>query len=71
MLYQQVIKKLRCRFDTSYKEMVPRTRAGYVKQVPLGIIDFLEIGVIAYGFDAFLQGNHLIIAGHDDDYAEL
>jgi hypothetical protein len=51
--------------------MVPRTGAGDVKQVPLGIIDFLEIGVIAHGFDAFLQGNHLIIAGHDDDYAEL
>jgi hypothetical protein len=45
--------------------------AGYVEEVALGVVDFLEIGIIAYGFDAFLEGDDFIVAGHDGYGAEF
>ena len=35
------------------------------------VIDLLEIGVVAYTFDAFLQRDDFIVTGHDTDRAEL
>jgi len=40
--------------------MITRTFAGDVEQVALGVIDFLQIGVVTDRFDAFLQGDDLI-----------
>lgn len=44
--------------------MISCPRAGDVEEVALGVADFLQIGTIADGFDAFLQGDDLVVAGH-------
>src|SRR3990170_574850 len=51
--------------------MVPRTGAGDVEQVALGVIDFLQVRVVADCFDSLLQGYDLVVAGHHDDRTEL
>jgi hypothetical protein len=51
--------------------MIARAGAGDVKQVPLGIIDLLQIGVVAYRLDALLQRNNLVVTGHYDHSPEL
>ena len=68
---QQVIKKLRCRCNARDKQTISRPCARDVQQVTLGVIDLLQIGVVAHSFDALLQGDDFIIAGHHDDGAEL
>ncbi len=30
----------------------------------LGVIDFLQIGVVAYHLNTFLQWNYFVVAGH-------
>ncbi len=44
--------------------MIPRPRACHVEQLALGVIHFLQVGVVADRFDSLLQGNDLIVAGH-------
>ena len=51
--------------------MIASSGAGDVEQVALGVIDFLQIGVVADGLDALLQGNDLVVAGHYCHGAEL
>ena len=48
-----------------------RPRAGDVEQMALGVIDLLQIGVVADRLDALLQRNDLIVAGHDHHGAKL
>ena len=38
----------------SNQQMIPGTSAGNVEQVALGVIDFLQIGVVAHRLDPFL-----------------
>ena len=47
--------------------MVSCARAGDVEQVAFSVINFLQIGVVADRFDALLQGQHVVIAPHDDN----
>lgn len=61
----EVIQELRCWAYTGNEQMIPRTGAGDVEQVPFRVINFLKIGVITDGLDTFLQGDDLVIAGHD------
>jgi hypothetical protein len=56
--YGQIIKKLRRRLDTRDEQMVSRPCAGDIEQVALGIIDFLQIRIVADRLDALLQGNY-------------
>jgi hypothetical protein len=51
--------------------MIPSASAGDVEQVTLGVINLLEVGIVTDSFDAFLQGQNLIIASHHDDSSEL
>ncbi len=51
--------------------MVEGARAGDVKQVPFGIVDFLKVGIVCNALDPFLKGNDFIVASHDDDGSEL
>lgn len=51
--------------------MVPRSRAGYVEQVPLGVVDILEIRIVGYRLDAFLEWDDLIVARGNDHRSEL
>lgn len=42
-----------------------------MEQMALDGIDFLQVRVVAYGLDAFLLGNHLVVAGHHHHGAEF
>jgi hypothetical protein len=52
--HPHVIKKLRPRLDSRDEQMVSGAGTGDVEQVALGVVDFLQVGVIAYGLDALL-----------------
>ena len=50
----QIIQKLRCWSDACHEQMIAGAGAGYVEQVALGVVDFLQVGVVAYRFDSLL-----------------
>ena len=50
----------------SNQQMIARPRTGHVKQMPLGVVDLFEIGVIGGGFDALLERDHFVVACHHD-----
>jgi hypothetical protein len=56
---------------TCHQQVIFCARTGDVEQVAFGVIDFLQIGVVAYCLDALLQGNDLIVAGHHLHDAKL
>jgi hypothetical protein len=60
----EVIQELRHGGDAGHEQMISRPSAGDVEQVTFGVIDLLQIGVVAHRLDALLQGNYLIVAGH-------
>jgi hypothetical protein len=45
--------------------------ARHAKRLALGAIDLLQIRIVAHAFEAFLQRNDFVVAGHHDDGAEL
>jgi hypothetical protein len=51
--------------------MITGAGAGNVEEVPLGVIDFLQIGVVPDRLDAFLQWNYFVVATHHDDGPKL
>jgi len=51
--------------------MIPRPGAGDVEQVAFGVVDLFQVGVVGDGFDAFLEGDDFVVAGHDHDGAEF
>ena len=51
--------------------MVPCARAGNVNQVTLGVVDLLQIGIVADRLNTLLQGNDLVVAGHHGHGPEL
>ena len=54
-----------------HRQIFPCPSARHVQQVPLGIDDLLEVGVVADGVDAGLERQHLVVAGHDQHRPEL
>jgi hypothetical protein len=60
----EVIQKFGYRGDTAHQQMIPSAGTGHVEQVPLGVIDFLQVSVITDRLNALLQGNYFVIAGH-------
>jgi hypothetical protein len=51
--------------------MIPSAGTGDVEEVPFGVIDFLQVGVITDGLNALLQGNYFVIASHHDHRPKL
>src|SRR4051794_23754063 len=51
--------------------MVSGASASDVEELPFRVVDFLQVGVVADGLDAFLRRNDFIVAGHHDHGAEL
>ncbi len=49
-----IAQKLRPRLYSSHEQMVSRTRACHVKQVPFGLVDVVEVGLVGNGLDALL-----------------
>jgi len=50
----QITQKLRPRPDAANQQMFPRPRAGDIKEMPLGVVDLLQIRFILDALDAFL-----------------
>jgi hypothetical protein len=48
-----------------------RAGAGDIEQVTLGVVDLLQVSIVAHGFNALLERNVLVVAGHHDHRAEL
>jgi hypothetical protein len=53
--------------DTDYQQMIPGAGTGDIEQVTLGVIDLLQISVVADCLDALLQRNYLVVASHHGD----
>ena len=47
--------------------MVARTGARHIKQVPLAVVDFFQVGILSDILDALLRRDHFVIARHDRD----
>ena len=67
----QIIQEFRHRRHPADQQMVSGTGAGNVEQVPLGVVDLAQIGIVADRLDALLQGDHFVVAGHHHHSAEL
>ncbi len=68
---EKVVQEFGYRVGAANQQMIPGAGAGDVEQVALGVVDFLQIGVVADRFDALLQGNDFVVAGHHDHGAKL
>ena len=51
--------------------MVSSAGARHVEQVPLRLVDVLEIRFVGHGLDALLERDDLVVAGHHRDGAKL
>jgi hypothetical protein len=69
--FHEVVQKFGYRVDSGHKKMISGAGTGNIEQVPLGVVDFLQIGVVADCLDALLQGNNFVIAGHHDHGPKL
>src|SRR5579871_2750530 len=47
--------------------MIPRPCACYVKEVPLGVVNFFQVSFVSHSFNSLLKGNDLVITGHNDN----
>ena len=54
--HTEIVKELRRGFHARHEQMISRTGAGDVEQMAFGVVDFLQVGVVADGLDALLQG---------------
>ena len=52
--WRQVVQKLGHGIDAGYQQAVSRPRAGDVKQMAFGVVDFFEVGVVGDVFDSVL-----------------
>jgi hypothetical protein len=54
--HPQVTKECRWRVDARHQQMIPRTGAGDVKQVPFRVVDLFQVRVVGHRLDPCLQG---------------
>jgi len=50
----QIAEELGGRIDPGYQQVVAGARARYVEEMPFGVVDLLEIGVVRDRLDALL-----------------
>src|SRR3984893_14395613 len=62
--FHEVVQKCGYWVHSGNQQMISGT--GDVEQVPLGVVDLLQIGIVADCLDALLQGNYFVVAGHHD-----
>jgi hypothetical protein len=60
----EIAEKFRAWNDRCDEKLIPRPRAGHIKQVAFGVVDLLDIGIVGNGLDALLQRQDLRVAGH-------
>jgi hypothetical protein len=68
---REVVQELGRGSHAGNQQMISRSGAGNVEQLALGVIDFLQIRVIADRLDTFLQGYDFIVACHHDHGPKL
>lgn len=52
--HAEIVQKFRRGLDAGHQQVIPRACAGHVEQVALGVVDFLQVRVVADRFDPFL-----------------
>jgi hypothetical protein len=67
----EVVQKFGYWGDTADQQMIPSAGTGHVEQVPLGVVDFLQVGVITDRLNTLLQGNYFVITSHNDHRAKF
>jgi len=51
----KITEELRRRLDASDQQAIPRPRACDIEQVPLGVVDLLQVGIVTDSYAALLQ----------------
>ena len=69
--YPKIIKEFRWVFGGRNQRVVPGSSTGDVEQVPLGVVDLFQVGLVDDGLDTGLRGDNLIVTGHYGDRPEL
>src|SRR6266568_3001775 len=67
----EVVQEFGYRRNPGHQEVVPSTSAGDIEQVTLGVVDFLQIGVVTDRLDTLLQGDDFVVTGHHGHGPEL
>src|SRR3972149_6654585 len=70
-LASDVLQKLRSRLYPCNQQVIPSPRAGDIEEVPLRLVDVLQVSVVRDGFDPRLQRHDLVITRHDRNRLEL
>ena len=52
---RDIVQELGNRLDASDQQMIPSAGARDVQQVPFGVVDFLQVRIVADRLDALLQ----------------
>jgi len=47
--------------------VIPRSGTSDIEQMPLGVVDLLQVRVVRDRFDALLKRQNAVIAGHHHD----
>jgi Peptidase family M28 len=66
-ILREIVEKFGDWGDASHQKVVAGARASDVEQMALGVVDLLQVGLVAHALDPLLQRNDLVIAGHDGD----
>ena len=67
----QVVEKLRSGFHAGDEQMVSGAGAGDIEQVAFGVVDFLEVCIIADRSNPLLKRQDFLVAGHHGHAAEF
>ena len=67
----EVIQEFGYRVDSGNQQMISGTGTGHVEQVPLGVVNLLQIGVVTDRLETLLQGNYFVVAGHHNHGPKL
>jgi hypothetical protein len=67
----EVVQKFGYWVHSGNQQMISGAGTGNVEQVPLGVVDLLQIGVVANRLDALLQGNYFVVTGHHNHSPKL
>jgi hypothetical protein len=64
-------KELRRWQHAGHEESVSGTGASNIEQMPFGLVHVVQLDLIGYRLNAGPQGQHVVVARHDDDSLEF
>jgi hypothetical protein len=62
----EIAEKLRGRINAREKKLIAGPRAGNIEQMPFRLVNLIEFGFVGDGLDTLLQGQYVVVAGHND-----